>query len=80
MLFHVVRVYWLGDRTAEDCKKAEHGQLHILSVRSRYQIAKRRFSEDLLEMQTVVLLTFLYLSLRTQENHLQRLGKLVKLL
>lgn len=50
----------IGQRTAANCKKAQNNQLHIHSLRSRYQFTKRCFSKDLLEMQTAVLLTFLY--------------------
>lgn len=36
---------------------------------------QRCFSEDWVEMQSVAALTFLYVSLRRQENHSQRVGK-----
>lgn len=40
---------------------------------------KRCFSKDLVEMQSVAPLTFLYVSLRRQENHSQTIGKQQKL-
>ena len=58
--------------------KRQNTTSFIFSV-SGARVTKMLVSKVLLEMQTVVLLTFLYLSLRTQENHSQRVGNLRRL-
>lgn len=63
----------LGHTPAAHCKQAQHQRLHILRVGDGR--GQRCFSEVWLEMRGVAHLTFLYVFLRREENHSQRVGK-----
>lgn len=70
-----------GPAAAADYKQTKPQKLHVGVFKSvRRQVTGGFFlSKDLLEVHTVVSLTFLYLSRRRQENHSQGAGNLQKL-